>query len=536
MDGSIDGTGSMWHPCRMELDPETERLLADAKPAIERELYDALPLGRNEPACVGVVLADGKIGVAKATTRAGYRQAPEPTDNLPERALWEAVGAALRLPLKPGWEHVVLAEHRTESTVVTVRILSIQTDVRSRVQRLLGDAKTPDERMAVNACETLPQPEVAGPTLQDCVEQVDAQLRAFNRVLTEMQDEARRQNARPTAQGREVLRWWLDQSRRPIETMRQYALLTMMLRAGLVTDAEWLQNFAETMRAVVLPPPTTPRNTEVLAMSTSIILDAAAAGSSVAEPDQFLARTSAVVHLMEVAHRLQDQAGLVRRTDIVLIRFLTDWIDSAFARLEVSHKLAAALCLTDVPDDTELHAPWIGWSLVVPDGLLGASQPARLWCLGLDPAYVVTAAGQVEPWSNEIVGGETAADLLRAFVRAVCVVLSDPDRRKAEGKWGSGASTPTRSKRPPGPPPKEGARYLLAQPVTIDLRDTVREILGGRKGGGGIPKHQFLVRGHPRQQAWGPKHSLRRYKWIEPFWKGDPEARILLRGHKVEDD
>jgi hypothetical protein len=232
---------------------------------------------------------------------------------------------------------------------------------------------------------------------------------------------------------------------------------------------------------------------------------------------------------------LQSLAGLVDSSPLGLVRFLTNWRDSAFARLEVSHKLAAALCLTDVPSDTDLHAPWKAWSLVVPDGLIGPAQPARLWCLGLEPLLIVTAKGKVEVWSESAVGGSVAAELLRSLVRSACVVLSDPDRRKSDGTWSGATSRPQRSPRPAGPPP-EGSRYMLAQPVTIDLRETVREALSGRHGGGGIPRHQFLVRGHPRQQAWGPHHSLRRYKWIEPYWKGDPEARILLRGLQVKDD
>lgn len=49
------------------------------------------------------------------------------------------------------------------------------------------------------------------------------------------------------------------------------------------------------------------------------------------------------------------------------------------------------------------------------------------------------------------------------------------------------------------------------------------------------PTVQFLVRGHWRQQAHGPGHSLRKPIWIEPFWKGPEEARVLLRQHRVED-
>jgi hypothetical protein len=272
-------------------------------------------------------------------------------------------------------------------------------------------------------------------------------------------------------------------------------------------------------------------------MSTAVLQAAARRRGTFDDEQVFLGRHAASDHLMEPSFNAVAQAGLADERNVLVMRFLAKWEESAFARLEVSHKLAAALCLTDVGSEIELHAPWEAWSLLLPDGLFGESQPARLWCLATEPTHIVTAAGKVEPCDAANVGGPVALEMLQGLVRAVCVVLSDPERRKAEGKWGGNMSMSTaRGKRPTGAPP-EGARYVLAQPVTIDLREAVREASSGmRRGGGGIPKHQFLVRGHPRQQAWGPHHSLRRYKWIEPYWKGDPEARILLRGHRVEED
>lgn len=544
MDGSIDGTGSVCQSAwQMELepdpDPETGRLLAAATPAIEGALFDVLAMEPGAPACVGVIAADGAIRVAKATTPIGYRQAAVPDHDKPERALWEGLGAAFRQPMVAGREYVMLAEHRSPDTV-TVRLLSMQTTVRATVQRLLGGATTPDEQIAARACEALSQPAVAGPTVLDCIEQVDAQLAEFESEMDRRVSEARRSGAPPTAHGREVLRWWSDESRRAPSRMRQRALLVLLLRAGLVADAEWLQSYEETIRSVVLPPPTTARNTEVLGMSAAVLLHEVEGGRPFT-PERLVERTRAISHLAYRAQGLFRLAGLVRddgdeSLGVAVVRFLEQWRLSAFARLEVSHKLAAALCLTDVPEDTELHAPWAAWSLVLPDGLLGSAQPARVWCLGLEPALLVTPQGKVEPWADHRVGGPAAATLLRSLVRAVCVVLSDPDRRKADGRWGGTAAKPPRGQRPPGAAP-DGARYLLAQPVTIDLRETLREALAGKRhGGGGVPKHQFLVRGHPRQQAWGPQHSLRRYKWIEPYWKGDPDARILLRGHRVQDD
>lgn len=77
------------------------------------------------------------------------------------------------------------------------------------------------------------------------------------------------------------------------------------------------------------------------------------------------------------------------------------------------------------------------------------------------------------------------------------------------------------------------SRYLLSAPVKIDLRGQVAEARARKKAGGGAPTVQFLVRGHWRNQAWGPRASLRRATWIQPFWKGPEDSRILLRNYQV---
>jgi len=218
--------------------------------------------------------------------------------------------------------------------------------------------------------------------------------------------------------------------------------------------------------------------------------------------------------------------------------FLHTWRQASYARLEVGHKLAAALCLTDVPDDLEVRAPWPAWSLVLPDGLFGdvdvkalanGERAARVWCLGTDDAYVVTSRGAFfvrDPEEERDAIGVS----LRNLIRGACLALSNPE---ASRKPGGRSQASKASSRRHGPPELEQARYLLAAPVKIDLREHLRGVLEGRKGAS--PTVQFLVRGHWRQQAYGPQHSLRRATWIEPFWKGPEEARVLLRQHKVEE-
>ncbi len=133
---------------------------------------------------------------------------------------------------------------------------------------------------------------------------------------------------------------------------------------------------------------------------------------------------------------------MVRATQDFLIPFLEDngklaltfvgnWFYSSFARLEIGHRLAASLCLTDVPADIEVRAPWDHWSLVVPEGLFppitagSTEHAARFWCVGSEPLYIITNEGHAicvlgHPDRQHGVIYET----MRALIRGACLVVS----------------------------------------------------------------------------------------------------------------
>lgn len=212
--------------------------------------------------------------------------------------------------------------------------------------------------------------------------------------------------------------------------------------------------------------------------------------------------------------------------------FTCSWADAAFARLEVGHKLAAALCLTDVPADMTVRAPWLAWSLVIPDDTLGAL--ARVWCVGAEPAFLLMRDGTAHAYADRDKALDTTANqLLSNLIRGACLALSNPDDFRKESRRESSSSGHGKSARD-GAPDLVQARFLLSAPVSIDLRDHLRGALSGR-GGGGAPTVQFLVRGHWRNQAHGPKLSQRKEIWIQPFWKGPKESRVLLRQYTVDE-
>jgi hypothetical protein len=67
--------------------------------------------------------------------------------------------------------------------------------------------------------------------------------------------------------------------------------------------------------------------------------------------------------------------------------------------------------------------------------------------------------------------------------------------------------------------------HKLGQPLTIDCRASIRNFVEGKQSRG--PTNvSTLVRGHWRQQAHGPRHTLRRVTWIQPHWRGEGPLNV----------
>jgi hypothetical protein len=253
---------------------------------------------------------------------------------------------------------------------------------------------------------------------------------------------------------------------------------------------------------------------------------------------------------------------VIDENEDAITAFMEAWRESAYAKLEVGHKLCAALCMTDT-DGIEVEAPWRASSIVVPDGLLEMHAPegknyilphgqkqslrvARIWCIGAEPVFIVEADGTIHrvagsDWEAPPSAKASDVEIARRhhqaiinLVKGAFIALANPtdfEKRRADKP---ASHTPSQRS---GPPDFTQARYLLSKPLSIDLRGELAEHLSGKRRGhgGGAPTVQFLVRGHWRQQAHGPMRSLRKTIWIEPFWKGPEETRVLLRHVKVAD-
>lgn len=324
-----------------------------------------------------------------------------------------------------------------------------------------------------------------------------------------------------------------------------------------------LPEFQEKWREVVrrskvvpLPPTTsTANNLEALMMANAFVIEPVTSFSRVPEDYQDSAREAALTMVKHLADKTPSVQRVVQKLNLVFAKhdlsddavaatqtFSVAWMRSGFAKLEIGHKLAASLALTDVPDDIEVQAPWAAWSLVVPPDLFGDEGVARVWCEGTEARFMVGSDGRIiGPVTREMMlikttepEGQAVAVAIDSLVRGCCLALSNPDDYK---KHKSSASSPKpKHPRSSGAPDFGQARFLLSAPITIDMRQHLRAALSGKKHSGGAQAVQFLVRGHWRNQAHGSRLSLRKTIRIQPFWKGNEDARVLLRNYKVKED
>jgi hypothetical protein len=92
--------------------------------------------------------------------------------------------------------------------------------------------------------------------------------------------------------------------------------------------------------------------------------------------------------------------------------------------------------------------------------------------------------------------------------------------------------------RSPGPPKKKHAphqpsirHWTIGSTIKIDP-ELVRAARRGAREVAIRIKRRFIVRGHYRDQAHGPRRSLRTSRWIAPFYKGPTDGAILVHTYE----
>jgi hypothetical protein len=93
---------------------------------------------------------------------------------------------------------------------------------------------------------------------------------------------------------------------------------------------------------------------------------------------------------------------------------------------------------------------------------------------------------------------------------------------------------PTATKRKPSDKPR-ATHWTVGRTIKIDPR-LVRAVRDGSRDPAFRLKHRHIVRGHYRNQAHGPKHSLRTSKWIAPYWKGPEEGARLVHTYVLDSE
>lgn len=264
--------------------------------------------------------------------------------------------------------------------------------------------------------------------------------------------------------------------------------------------------------------------------------------------------------------------GITQRVPFIA-DWAMSWMESNFAKVHIGGRLAAALASTDVPNDMEVRSPWPAWVLSVDNLFEYRGRPLKhIWVTekqltdrphpavalmvgepaepgGTVMSYSFSPNGTIGVWTSDESKAETEPEALDELNRLLLVAtdlvasvcLSFENTKAKHTVWRSSERQRGGKKR------NERSRaigdlFQIGSPVSVDLRDDVRGFIKDGKakrkrkahGKGGKPTVQFLVRGHWRNQAWGPGRMLRKRKWIEPFWKGPEDTRVLVRGYEVK--
>jgi len=275
--------------------------------------------------------------------------------------------------------------------------------------------------------------------------------------------------------------------------------------------------------------------------------------------------------------------------DAIAADWYSEWAENAFPRVQMSHSFASMLMATRISPKEIGHveAPWPAFCIEIPDKLLPiqaknsfqtaitrvavnahfmpATTPTHWWTAWMQGHFIeLHRAGPLhefaEPdapmdkvplvrvhdpnrsekldvpipeeddafWEHYDGDQEERVSLLVGrLIIGVCVLMTDRSNfteRTVNLHKKFGPSIERLSELPEDP-----RVYTLGRPIKIDFRQAVQGFIQGRSRG--LVTSQQLVAGHHRRQAHGPGGSLRKWIFIQPYWKGPSDAPILVRSH-----
>ncbi len=258
------------------------------------------------------------------------------------------------------------------------------------------------------------------------------------------------------------------------------------------------------------------------------------------------------------------------------------WADQAFPTITMGEKLCAALCGTEVPEEwyDEIQPPWKAFVIEIPGAdppLLTVFDPehqVRSRATRILVQHAVADDGYAEWWwmlftehdqhcwrqgtirevlrpvqfteketeryrvnagdafAEEVDRDERIYHVISRLVFNSILTLTDPDRVRAVGSSHKHYEQRKATGNDRTGPPEQRV-FIIGKPIKLDCRQALRDYLEGRKGTSFKITTQTLVRGYWRWQPYGPKHSLRRRQFIEPYWKGPEGGVIPVREHNL---
>lgn len=269
-------------------------------------------------------------------------------------------------------------------------------------------------------------------------------------------------------------------------------------------------------------------------------------------------------------------------TSIGLVR----WTHAGFPSIQIGHRYAAALLTTNATAEAidAARPPFPAFMIELPDGLLsienpssGAAEPLRrilvsrisssrlpdgwawaytaytengltLYRFGVSgqellPATIdedVLPDGRKkirDPLDFEVSKtDERVMALVGKLIVNTCLAMSDPTQVREIGKsheaWRKRQRASAAGNVRDFPEPVVRV-FQVGKSVKHDFRDVVREYVTGARKSASV---QVLVAGHYKMQPHGPRNSLRKLIWREPFWRGPDDAPIPMRPHVLGDD
>lgn len=285
----------------------------------------------------------------------------------------------------------------------------------------------------------------------------------------------------------------------------------------------------------------------------------------------------------QVLNRIRRTYGYVPEkptAELVLEYQLLRWIKAGLSTIKLTEDLAAALALTDVKDVPFDDWKWPFSTLVihVPYGFWVTNTP-----LGKDSVAMILATKSLSR-DGELIGQQTmfgrdgattfsqvpleGYDTIGDWLEAVTEInrdrtsisdtfeLDEVDQHNMNEGWKlvvnaclymterrgehvvphTSKGARKRAQKHGGPLPKGPDVWILGKEIKLS-RETIDAAKSRAVGGPAWRvKARFVVRGHWRNQAYGPGYSLHREKFIAPHWKGPREGEHFAHLYDPNDD